>query len=246
MRSAIFAAGLSLLVLPHAARGHEFMVLPVSADAPSRGMASVDLTMTETWIQADRVPPQDMVALERVDEEGRVAVPFSPVAKALRATVSVSGKPFLMAGRMRRDRLETPRSSKEDERPEARMTRSETFSKVYVDLTEKSNLWSQPVGTRLEIVPLANPALLKQGNIFAVQILFEGVPVASRVQAAFDGKGAEGHGFAVRTESGADGVARIALTRPGRWLIRARHSLDEARDGYVHYAGSANLVFEVE
>lgn len=246
MRSAIFAVSLSLVALTHPASGHEFMVLPASATAPSGEALSVDLTMTETWIQPDRVPPLEMVTLERIDETGRTAVPVSPAAKALRANVSVSAEPFLMAARMRRDRIEAPRASKDNEKPEERMTRSETFSKAYVNLTDKSNFWAQPVGTRLEIVPLANPGALKTGDTLAVKILFEGSPVAGRVQATFDGKGAEGHGFAVRTESGADGVARIALTHPGRWLIRARHGLDEAREGYAYYAGGANLVFEVE
>ncbi len=246
MRSALLMAGLTLMAIGHPAHGHEFMVLPSASTASSGEILSADLTMTETWIQPDRAPPPEMVTLELVDEASRVSIPLSPTSNSLRASISTPAGPFALAATMRRDRIETPRVAEGAPKPEGRMTRSETFSKAFINLTDESHLWSRPLGTRLEIVPLANPASLKSGDMLEVKILFEGRPVSARVQAAFDGKGAQGHGFAVRTESGADGTARIALDQPGRWLIRARHSVDEVREGYVHYVGGANLILEIE
>ncbi|MEO7470064.1 MAG: DUF4198 domain-containing protein [Sphingobium limneticum] len=246
MRSAFLLAGLTLMTIGHPAHGHEFIVLPSASTAPSGGTLSADLTMTETWIEPDRAPPPEMVTLELVDESSRVSVPLSPTPNSLRASVITPAGPFVLAATMRRDRIETPRVPKGAPKPEGRMTRSETFSKTYINLTDESSLWSRPLRTRLEIVPLANPSSLKAGDTLEVKILFEGQPVSARVQATFDRKGTQGHGFAVRTESGADGTARIALNQSGRWLIRARHGVDEAREGYVHYAGGANLILEIE
>jgi Domain of unknown function (DUF4198) len=74
---------------------------------------------------------------------------------------------------------------------------------------------------------------LKLGDTLPVKILFGRKPVAARVQTTFDGKGAAGHRFVVRTESGQDGTAQISIDRPGLWLVRVKHDVSEARDGGV-------------
>jgi uncharacterized GH25 family protein len=245
-RPALLFAGLLLSAIAQPTLSHEFMVLPSSTTVAAGEPLSAEVTMTETWIQPDRAPPVEMVKLERIDEAGRMPVSLQLGPKAHRATFTAPAGALLLAATMRRDRVEAPRVPAGAPKAEGRMTRSETFSKVYVNLKAKDTLWSELAGTRLEIVPLANPSSLKIGDTLPVKILFEGRPVATRVQAAYDGKGAKGHGFAVRTESGADGTVRIALTQAGPWLIRARHDLEETRKGYVRYVGGANLIVQVE
>jgi hypothetical protein len=104
------------------------------------GNLPVALTMTETWMVPDRAPPPDMVTLERVSATDRAAIPLRPDAHALNAVVAAPSGPFVLSAKMRRDRMETPRMPDETPKPEGRITRSETFSKSFVNLTPEATI----------------------------------------------------------------------------------------------------------
>jgi uncharacterized GH25 family protein len=84
------------------------------------------------------------------------------------------------------------------------------------------DLWSRPVGQKLEIVPLADPTSLAAGARLPVRILFRGLPLASAKVDAF----AEGAGTAAASAvTGADGAAEIPLDRAGWWRLMVEHSI---------------------
>ena len=234
---------LTLLLAPACVHAHEFMVVPTEGEAEG-----ISVILTESWIRPDRMPPADKVVLERIDAAGRTPLALVPAGNRLAATLpDTATGPAILSASMIRDRMEKPRGKPaEGEPPPAeRMTRSAAYAKHFANLSETDDLWSRPVGSRLEVVPLANPVALKPGAVLPVQILFDGQPVAATVQATWDDGGREGHGFVVRTRSGADGKADIPIDRAGLWLVRAKHGLDETREGYVRFAGSANITFHV-
>ncbi|MDR3265840.1 MAG: DUF4198 domain-containing protein, partial [Synergistaceae bacterium] len=71
-----------------------------------------------------------------------------------------------------------------------------------------------------------NPADARVGEYFEVKVLYKGQPAAFPVWATHDGFAPElRNTYAYYTESGSEGVAKIKITAPGFWLIRA------ARDG---------------
>ncbi|WP_163781183.1 DUF4198 domain-containing protein [Myxococcus vastator] len=239
---------LALLLPLTAARAHEFMVIPSAAKAPVGQTMKAALFMTETFISPDRMPPAENVTLEWVHGDKREPLKVTPAEKQLDVTVVVPKGAFALSASLVRTRMERPKGPKKEEgaATEGRMTRSAAFSKSFVNLKPESTFWAQPVGSRLELIPQANPATLKTGTKLQVKALFDGKPVAALVQATFDRKGEPGKGFAVKTRSGDDGLAEVTLDRPGLWVIRVKHGVEEAKDGYAFYAGSANLTLRVE
>ncbi len=80
----------------------------------------------------------------------------------------------------------------------------------------------QPLGFRLEIIPLSNPCLLAAGDRLRVQVLFEGEPLAgATVHASYAGR--TGHHYALSQRSDARGEAEFLLDRSGAWFVRVLH-----------------------
>ncbi|HEY4682854.1 MAG TPA: DUF4198 domain-containing protein [Candidatus Acidoferrales bacterium] len=80
----------------------------------------------------------------------------------------------------------------------------------------------QPLGFRLEIIPLSNPCLLAAGDRLRVQVLFEGEPLAgATVHSSYAGR--TGHHYALSQSSDARGEAEFLLDRSGAWFVRVLH-----------------------
>lgn len=90
------------------------------------------------------------------------------------------------------------------------------------DKTDDKRRYRTAIGGRLEIVPLTNPCGLRAGDTLAVQVVFEGRPLAG----AWVGAGTEGthgHHYPFRQRTDADGRALVRVDRPGPWFVRALH-----------------------
>lgn len=85
-----------------------------------------------------------------------------------------------------------------------------------------SAAFTRPAGLRLEIVPEADPYTLAQGSPLPVRVLYEGKPLQDVMVVALDLASA-GRPQRIRTD--AAGRARVALPRPGLWLIKAVHMI---------------------
>lgn len=85
---------------------------------------------------------------------------------------------------------------------------------------------TRPVGQDLEIVPLANPAKVRAGEKFPVQILFDGKPVkTAEVVATFSGfSDREYKAFQGRTDL--EGRIDIIPLKAGYWFAKVEHCLD--------------------
>jgi uncharacterized GH25 family protein len=90
---------------------------------------------------------------------------------------------------------------------------------------------TRPVGLTLELVPLAEPAV---GRELKVRILYHGRPLPGALVRSWSrplGRGLSPQDPAVRdsvgpageTRTGRDGVASIAVDRPGEWMIATVH-----------------------
>ena len=111
--------------------------------------------------------------------------------------------------------------------------------------------YSHRLGYPIEIVPLANPTELNAGDALEVLILAGGEPAAGQLvyasHAGYHSDGDDGtHAEAIRTRSDDAGVARIEISRPGRWYVRLIRMLPVDEDGLDYESNWATLTFDVK
>ncbi len=87
----------------------------------------------------------------------------------------------------------------------------------------ENNFVGKPVGLRMEIVPLVNPATVKPGDKFPVQVLVDGKPARTvEIKATFAGfADDESKAFAGRTDL--KGIVNIIPLKAGYWFAEAEY-----------------------
>lgn len=92
--------------------------------------------------------------------------------------------------------------------------------------TEDDSLATKPVGQRLEIVPMINPARAKADGNLPVKVLCDGKPVDGvEVTATFD-RFADKKQPAFKGKADAAGAVSIGPLKPGFWMVRVRHAFE--------------------
>lgn len=97
------------------------------------------------------------------------------------------------------------------------------YAKTIIEVgaaTESDQNFLQPLGHRLEIVPLTNPTRWQAGDEVGVRVLLDGhpwpnVPLAAAHEGTLEGE------VAIRTRTDEQGTARWRLTQSGQWFARA-------------------------
>lgn len=82
-------------------------------------------------------------------------------------------------------------------------------------------LFIEPVGHKLEIVPAKDPLSLKAGDVLQVKVLFEEMPLPGGTLFAYGKSGKEIRAASYRC--GENGTAEIRIPGPGIWSIRLIH-----------------------
>lgn len=103
---------------------------------------------------------------------------------------------------------------------------SEKYAKAIIVVGEGSSSVSQPVGQRIEIVPLKNPSEVKAGEFFPVQVLYEGKPLSTFVYGTYAGYSSSDEPFPVLARSNASGIAQVKIEQAGTWMIVCNHKID--------------------
>ncbi|MDR1377669.1 MAG: DUF4198 domain-containing protein [Synergistaceae bacterium] len=107
-----------------------------------------------------------------------------------------------------------------------RATKTDKFAKAIVNASKEDTNFATVVGQELEVIPVTNPVSAKVGEYFEVKVQYKGQPVALPVWASYDGFASDlVNTYAYYTESNAEGIAKIKITAPGFWFVRA------AKDG---------------
>lgn len=96
--------------------------------------------------------------------------------------------------------------------------------------------FARTAGHALEFVPVTDPSALRVGDTLAVRLLFRGQPLAgahlhagAAPEAAVTDSAALPKDWKdVSLTTGADGVARVAINRPGLWNVRTLHAAPAA------------------
>lgn len=102
--------------------------------------------------------------------------------------------------------------------------------------------YDRVVGLPLELVPEANPFALGERDELPVRLLFQGKPLDGALVVAMD-RGSPQR--TVKAKTGPDGRARLALGRPGVWLVKSVHMFRAPEDAGADWESLwASLTFE--
>lgn len=99
-------------------------------------------------------------------------------------------------------------------------------------LDEQEEGWLLPIGHRLEIVPLTNPALWQSGETVQLKVLLDGHPWPE-IPVSAGHAGQMSREEVVRTRTNQHGIASVRLSQSGHWYAKA-HFI-RPRDGLAEY-----------
>lgn len=232
-----------LLLATLVAGAHDTWLVPASFQVQAGRPVQVALNTSEDFPTSEAAAAPDRIArFEAVTDTGRVEVTgYRVEGKSLVAEVT-PGPGLTMVAAVTRARLivlkqEIFNSYIGEEGLEpivaARAARGQTYADGRERYSKIAKLalcageaadrrYRQPLGLRLEIVPLTNPCSLRAGDVLTVQVLFEGRPLPN-VWLAAGTEGAHGHNYPLRQHTDADGRAIVPLDRPGPWFVRVLH-----------------------
>ena len=255
--ASLLAAGLTAPGMVTSAWAHDFILKPTEMRVAKGKPLSVQVMLTESYFKGDRIPEIDQVKIAVVDPASgsRTTIPLASddAGKVLAGSVDAPGSQALtvIAERAGRYRSKTPEGNKPVPKTAPGATDtvySEAYAKALINLDGKTSAFETPAGLRLEIVPIDNPAQVRPGTAMAVKVLFENSPVQTRVQAVYEGYVSqdEKQPFVVDVETAADGTARIPISQPGLWMLRAGHTINSPTETYDRYSAKSVLMFEIE
>lgn len=100
---------------------------------------------------------------------------------------------------------------------------SSSFGKAIVNLggAAETALLSKPVGQALEIVPQVNPAGIKPGQKFPVQVLLKGKPLPGAELLAYFAGFSDDDAYAFSGTTNEEGLVNIIPLKSGEWLAKA-------------------------
>ena len=95
-----------------------------------------------------------------------------------------------------------------------------------IDGSDDDSFITKPTGQRLEIVPLMNPAKVKAGEKFTVQILVDGKPLkTAKLEATFGGfSDKDFKAFSGRADL--QGIIDIIPLKAGYWFAKVSHAFE--------------------
>lgn len=100
---------------------------------------------------------------------------------------------------------------------ELRMNYAKTFAMVGGG---GGTAWKEPVGHRLELVPLTNPMEVDLGESIRFQILLDGKP-AEGIRVCTGHVGRREYNYFTQIHSNPAGQVEVIPNRPGQWYVRA-------------------------
>jgi uncharacterized GH25 family protein len=221
---------LAFVITTSPALAHEFLVKPDKTVVAPGEVFGVTVSSAHVFIVSEELENAANVSLEAVDGLGSHTVALHPDAKHLtyvgRTSFAKQGWGILLGHRLPEVWTHTPGGLKKGTKtdyPGATMSSAyEKFSKTLVLVGKPDAAWKKPVGQRLEIVPLTDPASFRSGQEASFLVLYEGKPLSTEVLASYDGCTKTPNSYAWRTETDDKGVAHVLFSHKGFWLVRVQ------------------------
>lgn len=97
---------------------------------------------------------------------------------------------------------------------------SHMSAKALINVGDGKGKVDTPVGHPLEIIPMTNPADLREGERMTVKIIYKNQPWSGMVFATYAGFSMEKETFGYATKTDKDGMAAIRILNHGVWLLK--------------------------
>lgn len=155
-------------------------------------------------------------------------------AEDFNAYLKEDGLPQILAEREQKGELDRPV-----------IERYTKWAKAVLEVGQSGDeVWRQPVGHRMEIVPEKNPYQVRPGEKLPVRVLYEGKAISGLT---VSGGSADGPRNELRSVTDSGGRARVTIRSPGRWYLRTIHMIRLPEESPIHWESFwATLTFEVK
>jgi len=101
------------------------------------------------------------------------------------------------------------------------------YSKTFIHVLNEGD-WGKPIGLEAELIPLVKPYGLRVGDTFKAQLLYNGMPVKGKYEAAHETECIHYPEEAQHGYTDENGTFSINLTKPGMYLVAARYIVNES------------------
>ena len=99
-------------------------------------------------------------------------------------------------------------------------------AKAFIFVGDSKKMPDQCIGDPLEITPLKNSKLLKEGDIFPVKVTFDEKALPNvDVRATYAGFSDQPNTYAYSTKTNEEGLARIKILKKGKWVVNVLHEV---------------------
>jgi uncharacterized GH25 family protein len=240
------------VVLSAVGSAHELIVKPTLMSASAGAQLDFAVLSSHVFITSQELEaPQDIQAGYAFDGK-RIQVQVRPDEGSLSyvgTARSPTDKPFfLTATRHPQIWATTAEGGKQATKKTPGATNAykiDKFEKTLINAAPGALGFDAVLGDPLEIVLTSNPATAKVGDVVGVQVLADGKPLATTVNATYDGFSKKMDTYAYTTQSKADGTAVVTITHPGLWMVRVQNALTEVTDLYDRHVTRAVIVFAI-
>ncbi|MBW1732438.1 MAG: DUF4198 domain-containing protein [Deltaproteobacteria bacterium] len=238
------------------ALAHDYWIIPDTFHPPENSMVGVAFSSGHSYFGSVETPDITKYRLNLLTPEGwELPLAYSRVdPKAARAMVPVFGHGTYIIGtssirpsywsKTTEGWVPEPKSRAKNVVEGGKYVKS---VKTFLTVGNASDSYKRILGYKIEIVPQKNPAALKPGHSLPLLVLYRGRPVRdATVFAVYEGyKPAEKGTYPVNTKTDMNGIARLRLNRPGKWLIGAKYQFDTPGNPNADYENyRAYIMFE--
>ncbi|GAB6163978.1 DUF4198 domain-containing protein [Desulfothermus naphthae] len=124
----------------------------------------------------------------------------------------------------------------------------EPVAKAIINVgTPEGNTYKKWLGYSLEILPLENPANLKEGEMLPVYCLLKGKPTKAWIYATYAGFSNLRNTFAWTTQTDKDMIAKVKILKKGIWLVKTEELLPYKDPRKAdNYKFISTLTFEIK
>jgi uncharacterized GH25 family protein len=177
------------------------------------------------------MPPEDVEKFQLITPSGRLEL-LQPETQGTEIKIQEAGTYLAAVERKASFYTKTPsgsvRKSKKGIPDAISCSRSEKFAKtIFVGEKAGGDSYRKEVGHSLEIIPLEDPATLKQGDFLPLKVLFQGkaAPKYTFIYGSYLGFSTEYKTYAYAAPTDNEGIAKLRILTQGTWQVAVYHTV---------------------